>query len=98
MQLSEIEREAVLAGRLEEMQRIQDKRNLDQMLKMQREDGEAVSKAAKRTFLIEQCVVQDTVTENAFDDRRHRHTHVQRRYKGKECQTRRAQGQTKGQR
>lgn len=50
MQLSEIDRENVLAQRLEELQRIQDKRNLDQMLKAQRGDGDNVSKAAKRTF------------------------------------------------
>ncbi|GBE89807.1 RNA polymerase-associated protein [Sparassis crispa] len=50
MQMSEIEREELLAQRQEEMQRIQDKRNLDQMLKAQSGHGgeESVSKAAKR--------------------------------------------------
>jgi RNA polymerase-associated protein RTF1 len=51
MQMSEIEREDILAQRLEEMQRIQDKRNLDQMLKAQNSRGgepDNVSKAAKR--------------------------------------------------
>ena len=52
MQMSEVEREAILAQRQEEMQRIQDKRNLDQMLKAQRGEGENVSKAAKRMFLL----------------------------------------------
>ena len=51
MQLSEIEREHALAQRLEERQRIQDKRNLDQMLKAQRGEGDSVAKAAKRVFL-----------------------------------------------
>lgn len=48
--MSEIERENILAQRQEEMQRIQDKRNLDQMLR-ERTGGaeESVSKAAKRT-------------------------------------------------
>lgn len=55
MEMSEIEREDILAQRLEEMQRIQDKRNLDQMLKAQsgrsKANGdESVSKAAKRMF------------------------------------------------
>lgn len=48
MQLPEIEREAILAQRLEELQRIQDKRNLDQMLRAQRGEPDGVSKAAKR--------------------------------------------------
>jgi len=53
MALSEFEREATLAQRQEEMQRIQDKRNLDQMLKEQTSrngDRDSVSKAAKRSF------------------------------------------------
>lgn len=50
MQMSEIEREDILSQRLEEMQRILDKRNLDQMLKAQsgRNGEESVAKAAKR--------------------------------------------------
>ena len=51
MEMPEIEREELIAQRLEEMQRIQDKRNLDQMLKAQKErsgEGDSVSKAAKR--------------------------------------------------
>jgi RNA polymerase-associated protein RTF1 len=53
--MPEIEREEVLAQRLEEMQRIQDKRNLDQMLKAQKErsgEGDSVSKAAKRVCVL----------------------------------------------
>lgn len=52
--MPEIEREEVLAQRLEELQRIQDKRNLDQMFKATKEGGgedDSVSKAAKRTHL-----------------------------------------------
>jgi RNA polymerase-associated protein RTF1 len=51
MQMPEVEREDILAQRLEEMQRMQDKRNLDQMLKAQNSRGaepDSVSKAAKR--------------------------------------------------
>lgn len=51
MDLNEIDREEILAQRLEEMQRLQDKRSLDQMLREQRgeaADPDAVSKAAKR--------------------------------------------------
>lgn len=54
--MPEMEREEVLAQRQEELQRIQDKRNLDQMFKAMKEGGvddDSVSKAAKRThFLI----------------------------------------------
>ncbi|KAI0327490.1 plus-3-domain-containing protein [Cubamyces sp. BRFM 1775] len=55
MEMSEIDREAVLAQRQEEMQRYTDKRQLDHMLKMQSGRGsadESVSKAAKRAPLI----------------------------------------------
>ncbi len=49
--MPEIEREEVFAQRLEELQRITDKRNLDQMLKAQKDgDGDSVAKAAKRAF------------------------------------------------
>ena len=49
LEMSEIEREDILAQRQEEMQRIQDKRNLEQMLKAQSGHGDdSVSKAAKR--------------------------------------------------
>lgn len=49
MQMSEVEREDVLAQRQEEMQRIQDKRNLDQMFRDRTGNGEEnISKAAKR--------------------------------------------------
>lgn len=58
MKMSEIDREDILAQRLEEMQRILDKRSVDQMLKEQNQnshnhaDGDSVSKAAKRTWSI----------------------------------------------
>lgn len=52
MEMSEIEREELLAQRQEEMQRIQDKRNLEQMLKAQSGHAEdSVSKAAKRELI-----------------------------------------------
>lgn len=53
MEMSEIDREATLAQRQEEMQRYTDKRQLENMLKMQSGRGDAeesVSKAAKRTL------------------------------------------------
>jgi RNA polymerase-associated protein RTF1 len=53
LEMPEIEREGVLAQRLEELQRITDKRNLDQMLKAQKAgDGESIVKAAKRQHTI----------------------------------------------
>jgi RNA polymerase-associated protein RTF1 len=51
MQLTEIDREAEVAQRLDQMQRIIDKRNLDQMLNAQQNRNselDSVSKAAKR--------------------------------------------------
>jgi hypothetical protein len=50
MQLPEIEREKILGERMEERQRILDKRNLNQMLKDQTKggDSDSVSKAARR--------------------------------------------------
>ena len=51
--MPEIEREELLAQRQEELQRITDKRNLDQMLKAQKAgDGDSISKAAKRASII----------------------------------------------
>lgn len=51
--MSEIERENILAQRQDEMQRIQDKRNLDQMVRERTGGGEeSVSKAAKRTRVL----------------------------------------------
>ena len=48
MSLPELEREDILAGRLEEMQKYLDRQNLQQLLRAQRGDGDSVSKAAKR--------------------------------------------------
>ncbi|KZT28301.1 plus-3-domain-containing protein [Neolentinus lepideus HHB14362 ss-1] len=51
LSMPEIEREEILAQRLEEMQRNQDKRNLEQMLRAQRNGGvesDSVARAAKR--------------------------------------------------
>ena len=54
MSKSEIEREAILAQRQEEMQRFKDKHQLDLMVKLQSGRGgdESVSKAAKRVYLL----------------------------------------------
>ena len=54
MSKSEIEREAILAQRQEEMQRFKDKHQLDLMVKLQSGRGgdESVSKAAKRAYLL----------------------------------------------
>jgi len=53
LEMPEIEREEVIAQRLEELQRITDKRNLDQMLKAQKDgDGDSVAKAAKRQHAV----------------------------------------------
>lgn len=49
MQMSEIEREETIALRLEEKQRLHDKRMISQMVKDQRSgDADAVAKTAKR--------------------------------------------------
>ncbi|KAG1737572.1 uncharacterized protein EDB91DRAFT_1140758 [Suillus paluster] len=48
LSMPEIEREEILAGRQEELMRIQDKRKLHEMLQAQSGDPESVSKAAKR--------------------------------------------------
>lgn len=59
--MSEIEREELLAQRQEEMQRIQDKRNLDQMLRDRTGAGdETVSKAAKRTYTATEAGLVDS--------------------------------------
>ncbi|KAI0356964.1 plus-3-domain-containing protein [Trametes cingulata] len=55
MEMSEIDREAILAQRQEEMQRYTDKRQLDHLLKLQSGRGsadESVSKAAKRQHAV----------------------------------------------
>ncbi|KAI9456073.1 plus-3-domain-containing protein [Russula earlei] len=53
LEMPEIEREELIAQRLEELQRITDKRNLDQMVKAQKDgDGDSVSKAAKRQHTV----------------------------------------------
>lgn len=46
--MPEIEREGILAQRLEEMQRLQDARNLDQMVKAQKGGEGEASKVPKR--------------------------------------------------
>jgi hypothetical protein len=49
--MPELEREEIILQRFEEVQRIRDMRNLDQMLKVQRGgEGDSSAEAAKRTF------------------------------------------------
>jgi len=53
--VSEIERENILAERLEQMQKIQDRRKLQEMIKQQKNgsaDADAVAKAAKRQHAV----------------------------------------------
>ena len=50
--MPEIEREGILEQRLEEMQRFQDARNLDQMVKAQKGGEAEVSKVPKRARLV----------------------------------------------
>ncbi|OBZ76496.1 hypothetical protein A0H81_03166 [Grifola frondosa] len=54
LEMSEVDREAILAQRLEEMQRFTDKRQLDHLLKLQngRNGEDSVSKAAKRQHAV----------------------------------------------
>ncbi|KDQ56696.1 hypothetical protein JAAARDRAFT_157870 [Jaapia argillacea MUCL 33604] len=68
-QMSEVEREGIISQRLEEMQRIQDKRNLDQMLKAQKsggggggggDGGGGVSKSAKRAHPVRGATKEKT--------------------------------------
>ena len=56
LQMAEIEREEIISQRLEEKQRLKDKRMISQMVKEQRGgEGESVSKAAKRSFICFAC-------------------------------------------
>jgi hypothetical protein len=70
--MPEIEREELLAQRQEELQRITDKRNLDQMLKAQKAgDGDSISKAAKRASIIElSSSISDAFSRPAHNSRR----------------------------
>ncbi|THH04540.1 hypothetical protein EW145_g5445 [Phellinidium pouzarii] len=60
MELPEIERENILAARQEEMQRVQDKRNLEKMLRAQHGDSENVSKSAKRAHQVRGATKEKT--------------------------------------
>ena len=52
--MPEIKREEMIAQRIEEFQRITEKRNLDQMLQAQKDgDGDSVAKAARRVQCLE---------------------------------------------
>lgn len=61
MQMPEIEREEILSQRLEELQKIQDKKAISRMARMgTRGEADSVSKAAKRpcctTYLVFPCL------------------------------------------
>jgi RNA polymerase-associated protein RTF1 len=63
LQMSEIEREEILSQRLEELQRAQDKKNLDAMLREQSGksmDPDSVAKAAKRTHALKGATKEKT--------------------------------------
>ena len=87
MQLPEIEREAILAQRLEELQRVQDKRNLDQIIRAQRGDTDGVAKAAKRES--RELLLATIIWISC------RHAYGARRNEGKVSQARRIKGETK---
>jgi hypothetical protein len=88
MQMSEIEREDILSQRLEEKQRLKDKRIISQMVKEQRSgESESVSKAAKRSFIFFVCQSYSfrlMTTSN-------RTAHDARRYEGEIAEARRTQ-------
>ena len=90
MDMSEIEREELLAQRQEEMQRIQDKRNLEQMLKAQSGHAEdSVSNAAKRESTrahVRRCLAHWSA----------RATRCSWGHQGEVSQARRAEGQAEG--
>ena len=48
LDMNEMERETIISQRLEEMQKLVDKRNLESMLRENRGEGDTVAKAAKR--------------------------------------------------
>jgi hypothetical protein len=91
MAMSEFEREEILAQRSEQMQRIQDKRNLERMVKDQSAraaEVDSVSKAAKRLSCL--CLV--LTFADAHD--RNRSAYCSRRHERENSQTGRAQGKT----
>ena len=88
MEMSEIEREELLAQRQEEMQRIQDKRNLEQMLKAQSGHVEdSVAKAAKR---------ESAFAWRSWTHRLARATCRSWRHQGEVSKVGRAEGQAEG--
>jgi hypothetical protein len=95
MQLPEIEREDILAELQEEMQRIQDKRDLEQMLKDQGNrngDPDSVSKAAKRLFISALFISLSKLLHSR------RPARCQGSYKGKEPKARRTQSEKESKR
>jgi hypothetical protein len=77
-----MERESILASRLEEMQRIQDKRNLEALVKAQKGGAtdDSVAKAAKRTFITLRPSSQNSQLE-------YRAAYCTRCYEGEVAQT-----------
>ena len=84
--MPEVEREEILAQRQEELQRIQDKRNLDQMLRDRTGGGDdSVSKAAKSMYSAHYIPALFTDLCRA--------TFTTGSHEGEVAKTRRAQGQ-----
>lgn len=52
LDMNEMERETIISQRLEEMQKLVDKRNLESMLRENRGEGDTVAKAAKRVWMV----------------------------------------------
>jgi RNA polymerase-associated protein RTF1 len=68
LEMPEIDREEILAGRLEEMQRLQDKRNLDAMLRIQKGQNDlddSVAKSAKRGLSSSSVMYETELKEKA---------------------------------
>ncbi|KAG0703565.1 hypothetical protein DFH29DRAFT_916098 [Suillus ampliporus] len=86
LSMPEIEREEILAGRQEELMRIQDKRKLHEMLQAQSGDPESVSKAAKRQRTTRGATKEKSRTldelkarRKAKDDKKRTKTHSPKR-------------------
>ena len=79
--MSEIEREAILAERQEQIQKIQDRRKLQEMIRQQKgasNDADSVSKAAKRI----QCFIASLSATVLHTDFTRRSTRRERSHEG----------------
>jgi len=83
MQMAEIEREEILSQRLEEKQRLKDKRMISQMVKEQRGgEGDSVSKAAKRHHMMRGATKEKSRKLDELKARRRRAKEEKQRTKG----------------